>query len=178
MTARACIVCGGDFTPSRGHEATQITCGEACRVVHRREHDRTKRQPVRRNCLRCGTLMEARDRHSGNKRYCSDACRFNTAAAPVVTSANAAPCEHCGTPFEAKNHAGRRKRYCSDKCRVAHFKARSELDGEGEIPVKDLEESPRRLAVAKLFDRFDCGGAFDHFTAPTWMNPADRRASR
>jgi hypothetical protein len=50
-----------------------------------------------------------------------------------------------------------------------------ELDFEGEIVVSDLEKSPRRLAVAKLFDRFDCGGAFDQFAPPQWINPADRR---
>ncbi|WP_247833693.1 hypothetical protein [Bradyrhizobium sp. 200] len=47
-----------------------------------------------------------------------------------------------------------------------------------EIPVVDIDEAPRRLAVAKLFDRFDCGGAFDHFTPPQWVNRADKRASR
>ncbi|UPJ50788.1 hypothetical protein IVB30_05135 [Bradyrhizobium sp. 200] len=122
--------------------------------------------------------MEARDRHSGNKRYCSDACRFNTAAAPVVTSANAAPCEHCGTPFEAKGR-GRKQRFCQPACRVAHFKANSELETEG-IPVAELDPvlTPRRHALARLIDRFEPSGDFVHFTPPTWINPADRRAGR
>lgn len=53
-----------------------------------------------------------------------------------------------------------------------------ELDGDGEIQVAELEDAPRRLRVAKLFDRFEGGGAFDHFEAPAWINPADRRESR
>lgn len=175
MTAKVCAVCGGGFTPRRGHEASQVMCSAACRVARSREHERAKRQPVRRNCLRCGTLMEARDRYSGNKRYCSDACRLNIVAAPVVTSADAAPCDHCGTLFEVKK-VGRRQRFCQPACRVAHFKARHVEDDGSEIPVVDIDEAPRRLAVAKLFDRFEGGGAFDHGApGPAWINPADRR---
>jgi hypothetical protein len=70
-----------------------------------------------------------------------------------------------------------RQKYCSGSCRKAHHLAQyqGELDGDGEIPVVDIDQAPRRLAVAKLFDRFDCGGAFDHFTPLQWVNPADRR---
>jgi hypothetical protein len=53
-----------------------------------------------------------------------------------------------------------------------------QLDAAGEIEVVDIDEAPRRLAVAKLFDRYEGNGAFDHFAPLQWINPADRRASR
>jgi hypothetical protein len=85
---------------------------------------------------------------------------------------------HCAKPMNAKS--GRQK-YCGGTCRKAHHMAQLaevELDYEGEIVVKELEEFPHRLAIAKLFDRFEGEGAFDHFAPPQWMNPADRRAGR
>ncbi|KRR10844.1 hypothetical protein CQ12_21490 [Bradyrhizobium jicamae] len=80
--------------------------------------------------------------------------------------------------FEPKQTTGRRQRYCQPACRVAAFKARHVEDDGSEIPVVDIDEAPRRLAVAKLFDRFDCGGAFDHVTPARWMNQTDKRAGR
>jgi hypothetical protein len=86
---------------------------------------------------------------------------------------------HCAKPMDAKS--GRQK-FCGGACRKAHHMAQFaavELDYEGEIVVNELEESPRRLAVAKLFDRFDSGGGvFDHFEPPRWINSADKRAGR
>ncbi|MEH2504969.1 putative nucleic acid-binding Zn ribbon protein [Bradyrhizobium sp. AZCC 1578] len=178
MTARACIVCGGDFTPRPGCERTQTMCSDVCRVKQRRERERANHQPVRRPCLRCGVLMPPRDRYTGNRRFCSEECRLGVLTAPVVTSADAVPCQHCGTPFERKA-AGRLQRYCQPACRVAAFKARHAEDDGAEIPVVGIDEAPRRLALAKMLDRYDGTGFFDHgATGPTWINPADKRASR
>lgn len=91
------------------------------------------------------------------------------------------PCANppCGRLFEKNPRSLRPQLYCGKVCRTAAFKARHadnvKLDAEGEIEVAQLEASPRRLAVAKLFDRFDGGGMFDHFTPLQWVNPADRR---
>jgi hypothetical protein len=106
---------------------------------------------------------------SGNQIYCSDACK-----SPLPQCDDGTPCAHCGRLFNGI----RKRKYCSSSCRIDSFKARHEADLGSEIPVKDLEESPRRLAVAKLFDRFEGGGAFDHLTPLEWMNPADKRACR
>lgn len=173
MTTKACVVCGGEFTPLR-IAPHQITCSAVCRRK-RRNRQRVRAQPVQRNCLRCGDLLPPRTRATGNRLYCgSVTCR--AVGAPVATSGEK-PCENCGRPFSGN----RRARFCSANCRKQNHMAKFasvELEPDGEIPVADLEESPRRLAVAKLFDLFDCGGAFDHFTPAQWMNPADRRASR
>ena len=53
-----------------------------------------------------------------------------------------------------------------------------QLDGEGEIPIVDLEAAPRRLRLAKMFDRFEGGDLFDHWTPTRFANPNDKRASR
>jgi hypothetical protein len=80
-----------------------------------------------------------------------------------------------------------RQKFCGPACRKAAHMAKFQdvqLDGEGEIPVADLETSPRRLALARLLDRYEggeiFGGAFDHYTmtSPRFANPADRRASK
>ena len=53
------------------------------------------------------------------------------------------------------------------------------LDAEGEIMVRELEELPRRLAVARLLDRYEggavFGGTFSQYTPAQWVNRADRR---
>lgn len=177
MLTKACVVCGGEFLmrPSAPH---QIACSVSCRRKRLREKqsERTKAPP--RNCLRCGDLLPPRTRATGNRLYCgSVTCR--AVDAPEAASGEK-PCKHCGRPFTAN----RRARFCSSNCRKQNHMAKFacvELDPDGEIPVAHLEDSPRRLAVAKLFDRFDSGDApaFYHGpTAPTWINPADKRVGR
>lgn len=136
-----------------------------------RAHYLTTRKLVIRDCLRCGKPLEVRSRKTENRQYCSEPCKVPTIE-PVT---DGVPCQHCCRMF--KRTMGK-QRFCGSPCRAAHFKAKhAEQDDEG-IPVVDIDEAPRRFAVAKLFDRFEGGGAFDHFTALTWMNPRDRRASR
>ncbi|UPJ50249.1 hypothetical protein IVB30_02095 [Bradyrhizobium sp. 200] len=168
IPARPCAVCGKDFVPP---QRNFFCCAPKCSADYQRAKRRAseaRRPHVIRDCLRCGKPMEVRSRKSGNKLYCSAECKLP----PLAPVADGVPCRHCGRPFAKTG----RRIYCSAECRVAHFKL---LHDEGEeIPVVDIDEAPRRLAVAKLFDKFECNGAFDHFTPPQWINPADRRASR
>ena len=113
------------------------------------------------------TTLPARIFGGGNQIYCSDECK-----SPLPECDDGMPCTHCGRLFNSI----RKRKYCSSSCRIESFKARN--DEASEIPVKELEESPRRLAVAKLFDRREGNGFFDHYMPARWMNPRDRRASR
>lgn len=195
-----CVECGRPF---EGYNPQQVTCSLDCRVARRdrmrRDRERAASSPRKcrrcetlltgsqfycsdacksppsppRKCLRCDTLLPPRKQGSGNQRYCSVACRAplpqcDDGATPCV-------CTHCGRAFNAV----RKRKFCTQTCRNEDFKARHD-EGTNEIPVVDIDEAPRRLAVAKLFDRFEGadGGAFNHFTPLQWMNAADRRFAR
>lgn len=172
MDKRPCAWCGKPLTTPY---PTKLTCSPKCHAERARQMER-ERRPRKIACRRCGGPMP--DIHDGVTRYCSDACRFNTAESVEGGTPCANP--RCGRLFAQNPKSLRPQLYCGKVCRRAAFKARHSDDERGgeEIPVKDLEESPRRLAVAKLFDRYEGGGAFDHFTPLQWMNPANRRASR
>lgn len=51
-----------------------------------------------------------------------------------------------------------------------------ELDAEGEIPVADLEDCPRRARIARMVEAWEYGQP--PATKPEWINPEDRRAGR
>ena len=162
---RPCAHCGTPFDVPRQY-LSQRTCSSACRSKWKRDRARA---PVSRKCLRCDTLLPPHKFGGGNQIYCSDDCK-----SPLPQCDDGTPCIHCGRLFNSM----RKRKYCSSSCRIESFKARHEADLASEIPVKDLEESPRRLAVAKLFDQYEGTGLFDHWTPAQWINPADRRFAR
>ena len=181
MTTRSCIQCGRDFAVRPNHP-TQKFCSQDCAREHVRAEALARRAakppaPSQAKCRRCGGPLPPGVLTS-NVRYCSDACRFNTAESVP----GGIECQHCGRLFAKKVESRRPQKFCIPKCRAAAFKARQvgneQLDEAGEIVVNDLEACPRRFRVAKLFDKFECAGNFDHFAPAQWMNPADRRASR
>jgi hypothetical protein len=168
---RQCVVCGTTFRPpQRNRLCCSLTCSEERRKAVSQAHYRVTQKLVIRDCLRCGKPLEARSRKTGNRLYCSEPCKV-PALGPV---GDGVPCQHCGRLFTRNNG---KQRFCGSPCRVAQFKAKHAEQYDGEIPVVDIDEAPRRLAVAKLFDRFEGGGGFNHFEALTWVNPADRRTA-
>ena len=181
MTTRSCLNCACDFAVRPNHP-TQKFCSQDCAREHVRAEALARRAakppaPSQAKCRRCGGPLPPGVLTS-NVRYCSDACRFNTAESVP----GGVPCNHCGRLFEKKYEPRRPQLYCGKVCRAAAFKARhagyAQLDAEGEIVVNDLETCPRRLAVAKLFDRFEGTGFFSESAPVEWMNPADRRFAR
>lgn len=139
-----------------------------------------------RACAHCGEPFPLDDAH---RKYCSENCigavrrqqRWAQYAArngrkdftPPVRFPN---CVVCDTALRD----GQRK-FCSNRCRRADFKRRhcdeTPLDAEGEILVRDLEDCPRRLRLARLVDRFEGGRVFHQgLVHPTWLSPP--RASR
>lgn len=160
MTTRLCRQCQNPL-PADAHCNARV-CSDACRVERSRaasrEHSKT---PKAREAKR---LQEARRRERVR------------AANPLRTT-----CVYCSGPMVTTSSNAR---FCSNKCRKANHMAQfGGLDWEGEIPVVDIDAAPRRLAVARLFERWDIGlgdgePLFDHVTAPQWINPQDKRASR
>lgn len=206
MTAKTCVQCGGTFTPARRNRMTcSDACrrehdnavkraydATPARVKARRDREQAARAarlqkpkpaPKQRGqqsmeCAHCRVTFKAK---TAGKVYCSRDCINQAAAARKL---NRAPifleCVRCSKPLEKPK---RGHRFCGSSCRKANHmdKIRAEsvdLDATGEIVVAELEEAPRRLAVAKLFDRFEETQFFDHFTPAQWMNPTDRRAGR
>jgi hypothetical protein len=105
------------------------------------------------------------------------------------------PCAHRGRDFIVPydrpkqkqrlflmNHKGGRvKIYCGTVCReAAHFARHADADNKGEeMPVVEIMEVPRRLAVARMVEQYeDLDTAFNSFEPVRFMNPADKRASR
>lgn len=164
---RPCAECGKIFDVPLQWRST-LTCSAKCRAARKRNYARNyvrnSAPAPPRKCQRCDSLLPASKFGGGNQIYCSNDCK-----SPLPQCDDGTPCIHCGRLFNSI----RKRKYCSSSCRIEHFKSKHEQ--ETEIPVVDIDEAPRRLAVAKLFDRFEGGGAFDHFEPPQWMNPADRR---
>jgi hypothetical protein len=176
MDTRPCAWCSKPFaTPY----PNKLTCSPKCHAARRREHARQlyrERDSRRVTCRRCGGPMPPGVRTS-SVRYCSDGCRFNTAeSVEGGTHARTRVAVACS---KQNPKALRPQLYCGNVCRRAAFKARHADDEGVEISVVDLDQAPKRLAVAKLLDRFDCTGFFDHGAKRAeWMNPNDKRASR
>lgn len=182
---KPCKGCGGEF------EATGLNhayCGFNCR---QRAWRAARAQLKPRHCVSCSqpfervtvrqrrcTACTVRTCMSCNESFTpSDRQRRCVACIGKRPSRDRTPrvpltaCLHCGDPI---NNAGStRMRYCSGACRTRAFKARhgGKLGDDGEIIVADLEESPRRLRVAKAFDYYGGGGAFEHVTPPRWLSP-------
>lgn len=176
MTTRACIQCGRDFVvrKNKAQKLCSIACNLDRQKAQARERAKLRCDLPRSKCRRCGGPLIL-DRHSGGLRYCSDACRYNTAE----SIPGGRPCQNCGRLFVQTGTLP--KMYCGAVCRkAAHFARHADDAGAGleEIAVVDIDEAPKRLAVAKLFDRFDGAGNFDHYTPVQWVNPSDKRASR
>jgi hypothetical protein len=182
---RICVVCGKGFLPRR---ADVVTCSEPCRAERTRAYDAARQRARRaarmetRTCEGCGADFQS---PYLKQVYCSRPCKCRAidAKRSRATSAEeraARPlCRHCAGPIPEKTN--RRAIYCANACRKAAHMAKYQgvqLDGEGEIPIVDLEAAPRRLRLAKMFDRFEGGELFDHWTPLQWINPADRRFSR
>jgi hypothetical protein len=198
---KTCAICESEFEPLRKN---RLTCSDACRREHERRHRQAydaspERQAIRsarrqgatrpplspRNCKRCEAPFSP---SHGLQVYCGNRCKSRHAEdnRPKRPRADRPPpqplrvtCEHCNGPIA---QPAPKRKFCGGSCRKASHMAKFEstaLDYEGEIAVADLEESPRRLALAKLLDRFDGTQYFDHgATRPAWINPNDKRASR
>lgn len=125
-------------------------------------------------CQQCQTEFSAADART---RYCSPACqqaKRNARRRPEETE-RPTNCKACRIPIEQT--AGVRARmFCSQKCRRADFRRRhtdeTPLDADGEILVRELEDCPRRLKLARLMDRFEGGLLFYQGPSrPTWLSP-------
>ena len=89
-------------------------------------------------------------------------------------------CDHCGDAFERVNA---RQRFCCNSCKRkafhAHHADETELDADGEIAIRDLEQCERRLRIARLFlGRNHPGLPPAPVATLRWANPADKRHSR
>lgn len=176
LEPRVCVVCSADYKPNT---AMQLCCGDSCRAERGKILWREK-QTVRhqRNCQRCGTLMPPRTRKDGNKLYCGPVCK--AVPLPAQNVEGGEPCAHCSRLFVKTKP---RQKFCGVSCRVGAFKAKhAPADGDNsEIEIRDLDDAPRRLRVARLFALYD--GCADEYLAPAFTptrfaNPNDKRASR
>lgn len=134
-------------------------------------------------CAHCGEPFPLDHAH---RKYCSEHCvgavrqqqrwaaRYGQRAfTPPVRFLN---CVVCDTPLRE----GLRK-FCCNRCRRIDFRRRhadgTPLDAEGEILVRDLEDCPRRLRLARFVDKFEGGRVFYQGPLrPTWLSaPRARR---
>lgn len=139
-----------------------------------------------RTCAHCGQAFVS---DHGHRKYCSQTCLdvvrrqqrwvqyvTRNGRAGSMPPARFPNCVVCGAPL----HDGQRK-FCGNRCRRIDFKRRhadeTPLDAEGEILVRDLEDCPRRLKLARFVDRFEGGRVFYQGPLrPTWLSPP--RAAR
>lgn len=162
------VACGHCQTMFVRACSTARYCSKACQDAARSVRAAASRPIVSRECPRCRSVFETR---SSRQVFCSDDCE------PVQTSPAQRQCPVCRSFFE-----GNRQTTCSVRCRKRvrvrrHACEATPLDAEGEILVRDLENCPRRLRLAKFVDRFEGGLIFYRGPVrPTWLSPP--RASR
>lgn len=167
--ACACAHCGTEFSRRAAH---QIFCSEACRDRAGAVRSVAARAILQRKCPRCRSMFDTRN---SRQVFCSESCE------PVAERPGQHQCKICRSFFDAKLAYAS---MCSVRCRKAAVKAKQRatadntpLDAEGEILVRDLEECPRRLKLARFIDRFEGGMTYYQGPLrPVWLSPP--RASR
>jgi endogenous inhibitor of DNA gyrase (YacG/DUF329 family) len=127
-----------------------------------------------RACAHCGVSFAS---NYLRKLTCSPDCaaerkRAEGRRSSAVRHSN---CIVCDTPLLCGARRRPRK-FCGSKCRRIDFKRRhadeATLEFDGEILVRDLEECPRRLRLARFIDRFEGGRIFcQGAVRPIWISP-------
>lgn len=128
LPMRMCSHCGEDYRPKRGDRTSY--CSKKCHGAARTLSARMKPKPSKpvqvAECATCGQAFEK----SGSARYCSKACRYQTALASsrkrheersraeYDPEAHRFECRQCGKEV-VPEYGFRRTSYCSDACSEA-----------------------------------------------------------
>ena len=180
LKTRTCPTCSVPFETA---EPRRRYCSKRCvkkfyaaRQAESERAERAARPRFQRNCLRCDSPFET---SYIRKVYCTRECLKTRSAEPPALKL---VCEVCSTPLKASGH---RRKYCSNSCLRRAFPQRHPDDGEceidGSIKVRDLDECPRRLRVARLAAWYSPDALPEEFVTVVparWSNPADKRAGR
>lgn len=158
--ACTCVHCGAEFTRRAAH---QVFCGAECSRRFKAVRSVAARALSERQCPRCRSLFKT---HNSRQVFCSESCE------PVAERPGQNQCRICRSFFSAKFACAS---LCSPRCRKAAVTEKERdtpLDADGEILVRDLEECPRRLKLARFVDRFEGGHIFYQGPLqPTWLSP-------
>lgn len=118
MTTKLCKICGREFIPNNNR---QLTCGNECAVINKRELTRENakknyrpKEPVSKNCISCG--KEFIPAHQ-NTKTCSDECKQEhnknrTSRIAAKKLYEPISCAYCGIEFVPKNN---RQKCCCEE---------------------------------------------------------------